>query len=543
MKKREKNLFSWTVIIFFILVIIFTSPTISGDYIIRNSTGGGEFNYSLGSVELYNFSVNNTFSDASSNITQVSIDFPSYLIFKGVNGSSAGSFSFSNGSGTLNWTAPEGEALVMNNSKEYFWFEANSSSTGGSFSGVHITNSTGTSTAGHLDFNIYSTDSGGSLDINIISPSDGEYLDTMDVWINATANDTVDTWIVNINGTNYTGINRTFDISEGDHDVVVYAKSSSGEIFQESVSFSVDATAPQVVINSPSETVYSKNEIWFNFSANEDIDEWIINYNETSGENNSYTGSGDSFSQKLEVPKGAWSLFVYAKDFAGNIGINDPYHYFSVDSSLSDDTEDSDNDTDSNDTGFWTKTYSETDVDLSKKDSIIEDCGTGERIEFNVRGDIFYAGVVELTESEAVINISDNQDNVLIQNTQGIADRMEYDLNDDNKKDILLVVNGIADNKATITVKASYSLESLFDDNQSSEEGENQTSENQTIDVDSDENSKTATVFLIIVGGIFVIALIGIIYYVQKHQEEEAEKRFEEKTTIYEDPDDLVGPG
>jgi len=536
MKKRERDITRFVAMMFLLFAIILFTPSVSGEYIVSNSTGGGGFNYSLGNVELYNFSINNTFSNIGSNLTKVSIVLPLNINYISGQGSSSSSLftntTNSEGRDVLNWTSPTGEALVMNNSKESFWFQANSTSEGSEKVDIYLENSTSISNE-YLDVNIYSQDSSPeSIDINVISPEEGEYFDTNAVWINATANTSIDEWKINFNGTNFTGINRSFNIEDGDYDLIVYANSGgTGE--EDSVSFSVDTSTPEINITSPLKTLYNNNSIWFNFTSNEYMNRWIVNYNATSGDNQTFDGSGEDFSQKLEVPKGQWELYVYGEDFAGNTGFDSLL--FSVNSSLENESEETN---DSSREGFWTLTYSETDVDLSTKENIVKDCGKGERIEIKVKDNLYYIGVVEINETVTVINISDNDGNVISNRGQEIGDRIEYDLEEDGKRDILLVVNGITDNKATITVKASYSLEPIPDFNQTSNQTSNQSS-NETDN--GSEEDKTAKVFIIVVGGIFVVCLIGILYYVKKHQREEAEKRFKEKTTIYENPDDLVG--
>ncbi len=76
----------------------------------------------------------------------------------------------------------------------------------------------------------------------------------------------------------------------------------------------IDTTPPTITILSPENTTYNTSTIWFNATADETVDTWIVNYNGTN-----YTGI--NFSSTLE--DGNYHLFVWANDSVGNLGLND----------------------------------------------------------------------------------------------------------------------------------------------------------------------------------------------------------------------------
>jgi len=83
-----------------------------------------------------------------------------------------------------------------------------------------------------------------------------------------------------------------------------------------------DTTAPTISIISPTNITYYTSTIWFNATANEEIDTWIVNYNGT----NVTLGSINS---SLNVEDGTHHLYLYANDTSGNWGVNDSI-WFSV---------------------------------------------------------------------------------------------------------------------------------------------------------------------------------------------------------------------
>ncbi len=83
--------------------------------------------------------------------------------------------------------------------------------------------------------------------IYVSSPTNTIY-NTSAIWFNASANEAIDTWIVNYNGTNVTHtINTTLIVEDGTHNLLMYGNDSVGNwAVNNSVSFTVDTTAPTI---------------------------------------------------------------------------------------------------------------------------------------------------------------------------------------------------------------------------------------------------------------------------------------------------------
>ena len=84
----------------------------------------------------------------------------------------------------------------------------------------------------------------------------------------------------------------------------------------------LDREAPTISIISPTNTTYTTSTIWFNATADEEIDTWIVNYNGTNVTH--------AINTSLEVEDGNFQLKLYANDTLGNWGLNDSI-WFSVD--------------------------------------------------------------------------------------------------------------------------------------------------------------------------------------------------------------------
>ncbi|MCK5624259.1 hypothetical protein KAI04_00265 [Candidatus Pacearchaeota archaeon] len=88
------------------------------------------------------------------------------------------------------------------------------------------------------------------------------------------------------------------------------------------ISITPDTTTPTIQVQSPTNNSYTVSTIYFNATASETIDTWIVNYN---GTNITHT-----INTSLEVEDGNHNLLLYANDSANNFGLNDTI-YFTVD--------------------------------------------------------------------------------------------------------------------------------------------------------------------------------------------------------------------
>ena len=82
-----------------------------------------------------------------------------------------------------------------------------------------------------------------------------------------------------------------------------------------------DEIPPIIIVHSPTNTTYTVSTIWFNATASEAIDTWIVNYNGTN--------ATITINTTLEVEEGNFQVEFWANDSSGNFGLNDTV-YFNV---------------------------------------------------------------------------------------------------------------------------------------------------------------------------------------------------------------------
>ena len=160
--------------------------------------------------------------------------------------------------------------------------------------------------------------------ITVFSPSSQNY-STSTIWFNATSDLSIDTWIVNYNGTNTTlpSINSSLEVEDGDFDLNFWGNNSeSGEWgLNDSISFNVDTTEPTILITSPTETydyLYDDYNLTLNTTINDThLDTCWYEYN---GSNNTFSCTTEVLSTEyFNYSVGENSLIVWANDTYGNI--------------------------------------------------------------------------------------------------------------------------------------------------------------------------------------------------------------------------------
>lgn len=81
-----------------------------------------------------------------------------------------------------------------------------------------------------------------------------------------------------------------------------------------------DTTAPTITVLSPLNTTYSSTTIWFNASASETVDTWMIDYNGTNV-------TLDNINQSFVLTEGAHNVTFYANDTKGNLGVSETVNF------------------------------------------------------------------------------------------------------------------------------------------------------------------------------------------------------------------------
>ena len=99
-------------------------------------------------------------------------------------------------------------------------------------------------------------------------------------------------------------------------------------------------------------------------------------------------------------------------------------------------------------TSFWTTTHTITNEQFIA--GSIRELAVGNRIKMSISGSTHYVGVVALTATTATINVSSNPQ----QATFSIGEEKKFEVTNDNKFDLSVKLNSIANNKANVTIKS-----------------------------------------------------------------------------------------
>jgi len=158
--------------------------------------------------------------------------------------------------------------------------------------------------------------------ITIHSPPEGSVTRFTTVWLGVSVDERSSIWYSVDGGANSTAVNGTHigapitGLTEGAHNITVYARDRSGNLASAMVNFSVDLTPPAITITSPvSAPPYTTSSVPLNASLNERGTMW---YSLDGGPNTT------PVSQPLSVmlthlSDGTHTVVVYGRDAAGNI--------------------------------------------------------------------------------------------------------------------------------------------------------------------------------------------------------------------------------
>src|SRR3989339_608036 len=205
------------------------------------------------------------------------------------------------------------------------WNATNSSMT----QGIHTVKFYCNDTAGNINgsLNVTFTIDVTNPIINVISPTNSTY-NTSTIWFNASADETISTWIVNYNGTNVTlaNINTSLTVEDGTHHLFLYGNDSGGNWgLNDSIWFTVDTTFPDV--NSLSATPANQG-FGLNVTLNADVSEnnldtVLIGITPPGESETNYTMEntlGDSYQYNYtDYTNGTYIYKIYANDTVNHI--------------------------------------------------------------------------------------------------------------------------------------------------------------------------------------------------------------------------------
>jgi hypothetical protein len=150
----------------------------------------------------------------------------------------------------------------------------------------------------------------------IVSSPQNKTYSVADILLQFTLNEPVSQISYSIDGgTNVTiSGNRTLQLSDGSHNLVIYARDLAGNTGASStIHFTVDTQSPNISLLSPQTQIYNATEIPLTFAVNEKVAWTAYSVDEKAN----VTISGN---RTLQLSDGSHSLVIYARDLAGNTG-------------------------------------------------------------------------------------------------------------------------------------------------------------------------------------------------------------------------------
>jgi len=443
--------------ILFAVFCVFLSGFAIAAHVITTSSGGTSLNLNDSISNLYNITVNNTDPDATANITQVNITIPSTFRFVlNSNGTNAGVHNFTNTSTVLSW---DNNALVINLTFKYFFFNAIASIPGNYNITIITSNITSTSSS---NISIRINDSTIPSNITFVSPTPAAGANISQTFIpfNVTAGDNgvIDRIVIRlfnstndqINSSNSTSSPLFFNftnLTDGTYKINASVNDSYGNINNsETRTIVLDTVSPSISLTEQSDTETSLN-------VSVSITEATSGVSSCATSRGSLSGSGNQryvFESSLTCGT-SYSYGVNCTDFAGNNGTaTSSFSTESCGSSSSSSSGGEGADSVST-TSFWTNTFVADDEDLSKKLSVNREISETQRIKLKING-THYVGVIDLTSTEVTINVTSEPQ----QGTLKIGESKKFEVTNDTYYDLKVTLNGINGTKANITIDYVY---------------------------------------------------------------------------------------
>jgi len=154
-----------------------------------------------------------------------------------------------------------------------------------------------------------------------------------------------------------------------------------------------------------------------------------------------------------------------------------------------------------NASSFWTSTFAYDALEFNERDPLTREYSAKHRVRIKIGGESHYVGVIELTETTATVNVSSTPE----QATISIGESEKFDVIDDGFYDVLVLLNGIANDKANITISPIHEIvpeDAGGDDDvgDAGEDGSEEDGEEEDAGEDvGDEKSNKALVIVLIV--------------------------------------------
>ncbi|MHC1601868.1 MAG: PGF-pre-PGF domain-containing protein, partial [Methermicoccaceae archaeon] len=192
--------------------------------------------------------------------------------------------------------------------------------------GAHTVTVYGADTAGNaatakvVNFTVDTT----APTVSITAPTEGSTSDTSTVALTATATGAAQMWYSVDGGANSTPVAgatlsaNMAGLSNGDHNVTVYANDAVGNVGSATVNFKVDTTAPTVTITSPTEGAKTTKSVSLRATISKPANVW---YSVDGGANSTPESVTTTFRKTVAISSaGSHNITVYARDSVNQTG-------------------------------------------------------------------------------------------------------------------------------------------------------------------------------------------------------------------------------
>ncbi len=517
------DLFLRKAILLGFITLIAVMGLVLAEHIVRTSTIGIDF----GSVNedltnLYNFSVNNTDTVVTANITEVNITLPAGFAFdikvdgNGTNGTSAGSHIFSNTTTILTWkNASTSLSLIVNQTTHYFSFNATASIPGTYNFTVQTRNASGALTSSSLNVTINDTTIPSDLSFASRSAAARANLSATGMFFNVTVTDnglpqSVRFLFYNASGAQfYNSTNVTISVNSSwvnftgltDGTFVVYAlaNDTKGNLNTTGANRTVtlDTSSPIVTLTRSSSSTKYKLVIDIALSDGTSGISGTCSDNKQGG-TVSGTGTSQTFTEENLECGHSYEIEITCNDYASNSGSSTKT--FLTDSCGGGG---STGGTGGGGTGGWTNTFVYDSQDFSQIGSVTKDLEEDKRIKIKIDGQIHYVGVIALTSTSATIQVTSDPQEATLNPGQS----KKFEVTGDNYYDMKVTLTSISGNTASVTTE--YVHEQVPQPSLPTDTGA-ETGEA----LPEEAGKRFAWLWIAII--IIVLVVVGVIYYNKK---------------------------
>lgn len=446
----------------FLLVAIYSIAVLALTAVSAFVTSPTSFNFNDSSTNFYKINITN---DALDNITAVRISLPSGFGY--ISGESDSGVSVSQSGNNLTWSGLN----ISTNEENYFAFSATNSEIGSSSLTITVTNSSGDYSS---TINVVINDTTAPT-INYLSPENNPNYTMLNYTlfkINASDRTQVDRITLKVyNASGYlldsnSSIGYSFvylnisELNEGIYYYNVSVNDSLNNSYAEQRSFYVDWSAPTIDLSES--VTQTTADIDIAITDVSGIGSQCNYHSQSPGEGSSDNPSSPWDNDQTATVSGltcgtTYTYSVSCTDKAGNSKTeSNSFTTSACDSSGSSSDGGSDSSDSSDNVGdysgvFWIGNYILTDVqfDLGANKMLKE----RNRFEFKINGETHHVGIMELTSTEATINVSSDSQEA----TLDIGEERAFEVNSDGYYDVrvkLIDINSSdADYTANITVQ------------------------------------------------------------------------------------------